>query len=287
MSLPQDLHMREADLSDLPAIAAMRANIGWAVHEWALHAVIGQAHARCVVVTETDGRLAGVGSGIAYRPLGFIGNMIVAEPHRRRGVGTAILDDVAGWLAEAGCTRLELNASDEGQPLYAAQGFASRGQSAIARVPRSTPLDGDATVSTAPATPDDLDRLADYDRPRFGGDRRPVLALLLADPSCRTAIAERDRTLLGYSVARLDETRLGPLVADTPGVAASLLRWAFETIPSTDEMRLNLPPANEVGAAWLQRVGGIADSWDGRMARGPDVPRRDDTIYQMAVGPLG
>jgi GNAT superfamily N-acetyltransferase len=279
--------MREANRGDLPSIAAMRAAIGWAVHEWALHAVIGQAHARCVVVIDPDGRLAGVGSGIAYPPLGFVGNMIVAEAHRRRGVGTAILNDVAGWLAQAGCTRLELNASDEGQHLYAAQGFASRGPSSVTRVPRSTRLDGDRSAQVRSATPGNLDRLADYDLPRFGGDRRPILALLLNDPACRTAIAERDGTLVGYAVARPDGPRLGPVVADTPGVAASLLRRAFAAIPSTDEMHLNLPPGNEVGAAWLRELGVPAEPWDGRMARGPDVPRRDDTIYQMTVGPLG
>jgi len=287
MTLPADLRMREADRSDIPAIGAMRAAIGWAEYEWALNAVIGQAHARCVVVTDPDGRIAGVGSGIAYAPLGFVGNMIVADSHRRRGVGTAILDDVAGWLAQAGCTRLELNATDEGQHLYARHGFASRGRSGVARVPRSTPLEGDPAVSTRLATPADLELLAGYDRPRFGGDRRAVLALLLADPSCWTAIADRDRTLVGYAVVRLDEIRLGPLVADAPGVAASLLRWAFEAIPVTDEMRLNLPPDNDVGAAWLRDAGVNAEPWDGRMAHGPDVPRRDDTIYQMMVGPLG
>jgi GNAT superfamily N-acetyltransferase len=286
MTLPTDLRMREADRSDIRAIAAIRAAMGWAVHEWALNAVIGQAHARCVIVTDPDGRLAGVGSGIAYPPLGFVGNMIVADAHRRRGVGTAVLDDVAGWLGQAGCTRLELNATDDGRHLYARHGFASRGRSAVARVPRSTALDDEA-VRTRVGMPADLDRLADYDRARFGGDRRPVLALLLADPSCRAAIAERDRTFVGYAVVRLDEVRLGPMVADAPAVAASLLRWAFEAIPSTDEMRLNLPPDNDVGAAWLRGLGVSAEPWDGRMARGADVPRRDDTIYQMTVGPLG
>ena len=117
MTLPSDLTLRHATTGDVPAVAAMRAAIGWAEHEWALHAVIGQPHARCVVVTDPDARLAGVGSGIAYAPLGFVGNMIVADQHRRRGVGTAILDDVAGWLGRAGCTRLELNATDDGQHL--------------------------------------------------------------------------------------------------------------------------------------------------------------------------
>jgi GNAT superfamily N-acetyltransferase len=287
MKLPDDLTMREAATADLRSIAAMRAATGWAVHEWALRAVIGQPHARCVVVTDPDGSLAGVGSGIGYGPLGFIGNMVVAEAHRRRGVGTAILDDVAGWLEGAGCTRLELNATDDGQHLYARHGFASRGWSAATRLPRSTQLEADPSVRARPATPGDLDALVAYDEPRFGGDRRPVLALLLADPACRAAIAERDGMTAGFAVVRLDEPRLGPLVADDPTIAASLLTWAFAASPGTDGMRLALPPGNDVGAAWLHELGLPIDPWDGRMARGPDVPRRDDTIYQMVVGPLG
>jgi GNAT superfamily N-acetyltransferase len=287
MTLPANLTLRRATPGDVPEIAAMRSATGWAVHEWALRAVIGQPHAHCVVVTDADGALAGVGSGIAYAPLGFVGNMVVAEAHRRRGVGTAILDDVAGWLERSGCTRIELNATDDGQHLYVRHGFASRGTSAVARVRRSVSLDEDKSLRTRPATPDDLDAVCAYDRPRFGGDRRPVLALLLADPACRAAIAERDGAMVGFAVGRLDEPRLGPVVADTPGVAASLLRWAFEAIPSTDEMRLNLPPDNDVGAAWLRDAGVRAEPWEGRMARGPDIPRRDDTIYQMTVGPLG
>jgi GNAT superfamily N-acetyltransferase len=287
MTLSTDLRMRDAAIRDIPAIAAMRAATGWAVHEWALRAVIGQPRARCVVVTDAGGALAGVGSGIAYGPLGFVGNMVVAEAHRRRGVGTAVLDDVAGWLERAGCTRLELNATDDGQHLYARHGFASRGWSAATRVPRSTRLSGDPSVQTRSATPDDLDAVVAYDAPRFGGDRRPVLELLLADPACRAAIAERDDAIVGHAALRLDEIRLGPLVADEPAIAASLMEWAFATAPGTDEMRLNLPPGNDVGAAWLQDVGVTAEPWEGRMARGPDVPRRDDTIYQMTVGPLG
>ena len=287
MSLPEDLHIREATVDDVSCIAAIRAEVGWAEHEWALHAVIGQRNARCVVVTDADDRLAGVGSGIAYPPLGFIGNMVVASAHRRRGVGTAVLDDVARWLRSVGCTRLELNATDDGKHLYARHGFASRGRSTVVRVARSTPVGSDPALRTRPANESELDRLRSYDRPRFGGDRGPVLARLLADPSCRTVTAERDGSIVGYVVARLDEPRLGPLVADDPAVASTLLGCAFQALPTSDELRLNLPPGNAVGASWLESLGVPIDAWDGRMARGPDVPRRDETIYQMTVGPLG
>ena len=54
--------------------------------------------ARCLVVARRRRRIVGVGSGICVRALGFVGNMIVAEGHRRRGVGSAILDAVVDFL---------------------------------------------------------------------------------------------------------------------------------------------------------------------------------------------
>ena len=286
--LRTDLALRDATLDDVPAFAALRESVGWAIHDWALRAVIGQPDARCLAVVDTDGTVAGVGSGIRYPPsLGFIGNMVVAEPYRRRGVGTAILDAVANWLTEAGCTRLELNATDEGRPLYEANGFESVGWSTTARIPRRTPLEGDPAIETRLATDADAARLAAYDLPRFGGDRSRILRVLLDDPECVTVVAERDGEVAGYGVVRPPEPRLGPLVADAPEVAAALLRAAFDLAPAADEMRLNLPPDNRSGAEWLGRLGVATERWGGRMARGPAVDGRGEAIYQMTVGPLG
>lgn len=288
MILRTGLALRDATDEDVPAIAALRESVEWAVHDWALRAVIGQPDARCVVAVAADGSVAGVGSGIRYAPrLGFVGNMVVDDAHRRRGAGTAILEAVADWLTARGCTRLELNATDEGRPLYEAHGFATVGPSVVARIPRGTPLDGDPATETTVATAGDGDRLAAYDRPRFGADRSRILRLLLDDPECVTVFAERDGELAGYAVVRPPEPRLGPLVADAPEVVATLLGRAFDLAPAADEMRLNLPPENRGGAAWLRRIGVATASWDGRMARGPAIDRREDTIYQMTVGPLG
>jgi ribosomal protein S18 acetylase RimI-like enzyme len=287
MSTPPDLRLRDATPDDLPAIAELRASVGWSVHEWALRVVIGRPGARCVVVVDGEGRVGGVGSGIVYAPLGFVGNMIVAESHRRRGVGSAILEAVTAYLEGDGCTRLELNATSEGRPLYERHGFASIGRSSTARLPRALELSRDPAVSIRQAGHADLDQLAVYDLPRFGGDRRELLAMLLGDAAARVLLAERDRELVGYACIRPDETRVGPLVADAPSVAATLVIEAFEAAPSAYEVRLNLPPNNETGAAWLRRLGVPIEPWDGRMARGTPLRRRDDTIYGMTVGALG
>lgn len=287
MHLPSDLRLRDATLDDLPAIAALRKSVGWGVTEWALRAVIGQAHARCLLAVDEADAVAGVGSGIVYGPMGFIGNMIVAEPHRRRGVASAILGGITTFLEDAGCTRLELNATAEGRPLYERHGFHSRGRSTSARIAREALRGGADDAVVRRATAGELDALAAYDRPRFGGDRRVILQQLLNESGARTLVADGSAGIAGYALVRTDDARIGPMLADAPSTAAALLRAGFELLPGAADVRLNLPPNNRLGAAWLESLGVELEPWDGRMGRGPDVPRRDDTVYGMAIGALG
>lgn len=285
MSLPDNLALRDATLADLPGIGELRVAAGWTVREWALRAVIGQSHARCVLAVETDGSVVGVGSGIAYRPIGFVGNMVVAEGHRRMGIGSAVLNAITDFLA-AGCPRLELYATAEGRPLYERHGFETIGTSVTARIERERGLSADPSVDVRRATVTDLAAIARYDRPRFGGDRQSLLRMLLTDPASPFVLASRDDNLVGYACVRPKAPRVGPLLADEPSVAEALLVEAFAMAPA-DELRLNLPPNNRSGAAWLRGLGIEVEPWDGRMARGPRVPRRDETVYGMAVGALG
>lgn len=287
MRLPPDLILRDASLDDLPAIAALRESVGWGAAGWALRAVIGQPGARCLVSVDGGGALAGVGSGIVYGPLGFIGNMIVAEAHRRRGVGSAILHAVTAFLEGAGCTRLELNATSDGRPLYERHGFRSRGRSATARIGRDLELGHDPDHTIREASLDEVHALAGYDRPRFGGDRQVLLDLLLRQPAARTLVADGPSGIAGYACVRTDDARIGPMVADAPSTAGALLRAGFELLPGAADVRLNLPPGNRRGAGWLESLGVELEPWDGRMGRGPDLPRRDDTVYGMAIGALG
>lgn len=283
--MPPGYRLRDARPEDLPAIARLRETVGWAAHPWALEIVM-RPPARCVVVTADAGDApVAVGSGIAYGALGFIGNMVVGEAHRRRGLGSVLLDAVTDFLEGAGCTRLELYATSDGRPLYARHGFEPAGPSAMGRIPRAAAL-GDTPHAVREVGPEALTHLAAYDAPRFGGDRAPLLAMMLADAERPVLVAGEDE-ILGYAWLRPDGNRLGPFVADDPSAAAALVAESFERCPAAVEMTLNLPTANRDGVAWLRAVGAQLDIWDGRMGRGEPIPRRDDTIYGNVVGALG
>lgn len=288
MPLPNDLSLRTANLDDLPAIVGLRLQVGWAAHDWALRLAIEPANARCVLVESAEGRLVAVGSGVAYGSLGFVGNMIVAEDHRRRGIGGVVLDAVVEFLREAGCTRLELFATEQGRPLYASHGFAHIEPGSLARLPRGLPLPppGDELV-VADADETALDRLVAYDTSRFGGERRPLLQAILADPHRPTIVATRGEAVVGYGWLRPDGDRIGPWIADEPEVAAAILDEAFRRLPDRPELTANIPLSNRPGVAWLRSLGVEPDPWDGRMARGAPIPRREESIYGNTVGALG
>src|SRR5688500_6106834 len=211
MRLPDDLRMRPADEQDLPAIASLRESVGWTAHEWALGAVLDSADSRCLLVVDGD-QVVAVGSGISYGSLGFAGSMVVAEGHRRRGIGAAILEAVLEFLEdERGCERLELFATESGRPLYARYGFALTDPSAMASVPRSTSLSTDPSIQVDEAR--DTGALADYDAPRFGANRRRLLAMMANDPDRPLLVASEEGEIRGYAWLRSDGPRLGPVLA--------------------------------------------------------------------------
>jgi GNAT superfamily N-acetyltransferase len=284
MPLPPDLRMRDATDDDVPTIVALRDEVGWRGHAWALRAVLDAPGARFVVVVDPDGAIAGVGSGIAYGALGVVGNMIVTEPHRRRGVGSAVLRTVMDHLRDRGCSRLELYATSSGRPLYARHGFEPIEPGSRAYLPSLEASPDGTTVDRG--GPGDAGAVAAYDAPRFGGDRSSLLALMAADPDRPLYVARRDGEIAGYAWLRPEEGRIGPFVADDPQAATSLVAAAARH-ELGEPLSVNVPTSNRTATAWLESIGVDLDPWDGRMAVGPPVPRRESTIYGSVVGALG
>lgn len=284
------MKLRDATPDDLPALAALRESVGWGVQDWALRAVLESTRGIYVVAEDAVGAVIASGSGMVYGRLGVVGNMIVAPEHRRRGLGAQILEAILGHLSAAGCVRQELYATTDGRPLYQRYGFALVEPGSHVRLPRAA-FEADATDDGPNAIrrggPADLARLAAYDEPRFGGDRSELLARMLADPQRPLTIAERDGDIAGYAWLRPDGERVGPLLADDPTTAQGLVRDAFARAPQATELAINLPTSNRPGMAWLSQLGIGVDPWDGRMARGEELPRRQDTVYASVVGALG
>lgn len=283
------MHIRRATPADLPHVRALRDAAEWKTQPWAVRDAMRAPNARFFLAIDGD-EVVGMGSGISYGRLGVVGNMVVAPSHRRRGIGSTILGEVLDFLEGRGVERMELFATAAGKPLYERHGFAGLEPGTLAEIPADAGARlgiGDVTVRRA--GPIDLMELAAYDAPRFGGDRTPILRAALADPERPTLLAMRAGVLRGYAVVREGGTRLGPWLADDTEAAAALLHGSLNRRPPqlTAPVLTMAPAENATGRAWLASVGARLSGSDGRMARGPAIPRRLETVYGNAVGALG
>jgi GNAT superfamily N-acetyltransferase len=76
--------------------------------------------AACVVGT-IEYRLAGPNNPSGR--IGYVFNVVTDPGYRRRGYSRACMEALLGWYRRGGIARVDLRASDDGEPLYRALGF--------------------------------------------------------------------------------------------------------------------------------------------------------------------
>ena len=105
------MQIRAAAASDADAVHRLLSASGWA-HRIADAAHLGRlisASQQAVVALSADGEIVGfaraIGDGISN---GYLSMVVVAEPFRRRGIGQALVEHIAGsspditWVLRAG-----------------------------------------------------------------------------------------------------------------------------------------------------------------------------------------
>ncbi len=231
----------------LPAIAALRAAEDWAANAWLLDLVHAWDGARIFVVraaltapsaaSDDPTRVLAAASASAYGELGFIGNVIVQPAYRSQGLGKQLMGAALDWLVAAGVCQVELDATVQGRPLYTRLGFVATVVSWHLMAPlRNLRADGLVTdpdqVRIEPLDAATIERVAQLDRDAFGGDRRGLLALMLGlSESYGWMATDESSSPRGYLIVRPPEHgrpgwRIGPWIAQSPSVAAALLRHA-------------------------------------------------------------
>jgi PhnO protein len=139
LTFPEDVEffIREATLQDAPVVATLVRELAEAVGE---SSPITETHVReylaypgsHVLLAEEEGRVIGLLS-YAVRPnlyhagsVGLIEELVVTASHRGRGVGGALVSEVVGRLAAAGCAEVSVSTmpGNEGaRRFYRSHGF--------------------------------------------------------------------------------------------------------------------------------------------------------------------
>lgn len=213
---------------DAPRGAMLNAEIGWNQTEadWRYMLENGAGYGR----TNPDGKLVASAMSLPYGAFGWVCMVLVSPDYRRRGLASDLMRRVTDDLLARDIVP-GLDATPDGREVYKLLGYED-----IYRLDRlwadsvaPSGEGGETPVNIAPMTAADIDEVAEYDAPGFGGDRRALLAHLRERAPDRAFIARAGQWPAGYVLARdgRQALQIGPVVAEDSEIAIALARHAL------------------------------------------------------------
>ena len=204
-------------LDDIDDGLALVAEAGWnqTADDWRY--LLSAGHG--VGVRDAAGKVIATSTVLPYRPgIGWIGMVLVAGSHRKRGIATRLLREAIDWCKAEGLVPA-LDATPAGREVYRRLGFADG--EAVER------WRGNGRGAAKASGAIDLDLASRADRAAFGADRAGLLADL-ANRAGSPRIQIQDGLLLGRRGRTA--TQLGPLLSPDPSIAVQLLDAAIDTL---------------------------------------------------------
>ncbi|MCC6960745.1 MAG: GNAT family N-acetyltransferase [Dehalococcoidia bacterium] len=263
----------------LDEIDELRASIDWGPGSWTIGPML-RTGGRVLALRDETGRLAAMGGAAVMAPGGFICNMVVRPEHKRRGMGRRIFNELIAWLQQNGHASIQLEATDEGRPLYEQAGFRVRWHS-IGSTLSAPPERGDETGLEVLQT-GDWPGIAALDRQATGAERTALFRQLTAWEGFREGLVLREGgSIAGYGLRFAN--RIGPVVAASPGAAERLAR----ALAARSERGTIATIGHPQHATLWQGLGFDVTPFDARMALGPDLPGDPSMVYCMLNGGLG
>jgi hypothetical protein len=235
-------------------------------------------------VAESEGMVVGTVTSVNYQNLlSWIAMVLVDPDHRRRGIGTSLLNAALESLSE--CQSVKLDATAAGRKLYESLGFVE--ECGVTRMVAEEPgAAGAFPPEVRPLGEGDLGAAAGLDCRALGADRGAVLrALRDRTPELAWALARGgclEAFCLGRRGSRLHQ--VGPVVAqsaeDAVGVAvAALSRMAGR--PTV----IDVPEVQGEFRQWLGQLGFRQQRAFVRMRLGPNTSPGMPAMQFAIAGP--
>jgi ribosomal protein S18 acetylase RimI-like enzyme len=229
----------------------------------------------CFVAVDGNKKV-GLINTTTYDRIAWIGNVIVAESARGKGVGIQLLNRAISYLEAKRIGTIGLYSYLETRSLYEEFGFVeTQPFLRYAGVAKARPR-----AEVKPFRCNLLKCIAKFDSARFGADRRKLLKLLWNEyPEFCFFFKDYDK-IVGYIAAKGAQFgyEIGPWVCDAPHSAKSLLQVELNKM-SGKTVEVTVPKRNRHAADALTRLGLSFVGEVVEMFRGGLPARRVDSIF--------
>jgi hypothetical protein len=214
--------------------------------------------------------------------------MVLVDPaFRRRGIATSLMSAALDYLQGAGVGTVKLDATPDGQHVYAGLGFET--ESLVQRWEGFSVAGaaGQPEASACMKSSTSLAEIAAFDRHAFGADRSELLGMLIRDAGIPPLVDfSSTGDLSGYVLARegTNAAYVGPLVASDSGAAARLLDCMLARL-SGQRVYVDLNTGFADGSAALAARGFTMQRDLIRMRKGKKCPSGTSSTVFASAGP--
>jgi GNAT superfamily N-acetyltransferase len=153
----------------------------------------------------------GIATTISFDKIGWFGNLMVNEAHRKKGAGSLLVEHALQYLKTKSVETVGLYAYIQRIPFYERLGFKYDSEFAV--------LDGKAISSPTKASvmktgKEDMQKIIDYDGLCFGASRRKLLEPMIEDSDNLCYFTTEKGEMTGYGVAKVygGMAEIGPLI---------------------------------------------------------------------------
>jgi GNAT superfamily N-acetyltransferase len=270
-------------LDDVPEGLRLSRAAGWNQREEDWRLLLGLNPGRFVVAV-AHGRVIGTGGAACYgTALAWVCMILVDPDERGRGIGTLVTEKVLEGVRDV--ARIGLDATPQGEGVYARLGFAESGR--LFRVAVDRPRRGDPrAVETQALSRNELDPVLELDREVFGADRGDLLRWALEQAPESARVAKNRGAVEGYCFGRRGDHshQIAPVVARRVAVARALVADALEA-PRAGRVIVDAAADH---ADWLESLRGLGFREHRplmRMYRGGALPPGRPELQLAIFGP--
>jgi len=274
--------IRPMTKADVAEGMRLKDSAGWNQLEadWLLLLRANPGGSFCMVCEE---RIVGTITTVNYHDrLSWIGMVLVDPAYRRTGIATRLVNTALESLAS--CTGVKLDATPEGREVYARLGFIDE-YAIIRMVVGAVPAIEIPEKGVEPVTAGDLDEIVAFDTPRFGVERRSVLAALVTmDPTGSKVLRRKGEVVAAcFSRPGANMMMIGPVIAETESDAKAVVSAAL-TQQLGGPVVMDVPGAQPDYLGWLTGLGFARQREFTRMLRGDNVVGIPSQVFAV-TGP--
>lgn len=269
-------HVKKMSVRDFAFAVRLTDTMNWNLVEEDFQFMKDLEPEGCFIIRDESERI-GVATTISFGKVGWLGNVIVSEGYRGRGVGSLLVKHALDYLTKQDVETIGLYAYQNKIPFYQRLGFECDSNFVVLT---GKPESSSEQVHQREAMKHDEREIIDLDHLCFGASRRKLLVPILGESSNVSYVSGEKGSIRGFVVAKVypGMAEVGQLVCQRGclDVAVDLLKAALNRVGGLEVVTC-VPEKESTIRSTLMRRGFIEAFRVARMFYG--TPRPNDCIY--------